>query len=204
MSYAREHFKTITTHKMLVASYCFRMGLYRQGLLHDLSKYSPTEFLEGATYWQGNRSPNNAEREATGVSLAWLHHKGRNLHHFEYWIDYGINCDTIIKGVPIPRRYVAEMVADRISASRVYLGDGYSDKEPYLYFTGRGDRLWFVHPQVKNDLAYLLGMLSEKGEERTIRYIRYQYLKGREIPQVYQPGKGFPDPKEMFQENNHR
>ena len=141
MSYAREHFHTITAHKILVAGYCFRMGLYRQGLMHDLSKYSPTEFLEGARYWQGNRSPNNAEREATGVSLAWLHHKGRNKHHFEYWIDYGINCDTIIKGVPIPRRYIAEMVADRISASRVYLGDAYSDREPYLYFTRRGDHL---------------------------------------------------------------
>ncbi len=198
MSYAQEHFHTITAHKLLVAGYCFRMGLYRQGLMHDLSKYSPTEFLEGARYWQGNRSPNNAEREATGVSLAWLHHKGRNKHHFEYWIDYGINCDTIIKGVPIPRRYIAEMVADRISASRVYLGDAYSDREPYLYFTRRGDHLWFVHPQVKNDLLYLLGMLSEKGEERTIRYIRFQYLKGRQVPEVYHEGEDFPEPSEMF------
>ena len=198
MSYAQEHFHTITAHKLLVAGYCFRMGLYRQGLMHDLSKYSPTEFLEGARYWQGNRSPNNAEREATGVSLAWLHHKGRNKHHFEYWIDYGINCDTIIKGVPIPRRYIAEMVADRISASRVYLGDAYSDRESYLYFTRRGDHLWFVHPQVKNDLLYLLGMLSEKGEERTIRYIRFQYLKGRQVPEVYHEGEDFPEPSEMF------
>ena len=57
------------------------------------------------------------------MSKSWMHHKGRNKHHFEYWIDYGINCDTIIKGVPMPRRYVAEMIMDRISASRVYLGD---------------------------------------------------------------------------------
>ena len=82
------HFLTITRHHNLVMGYCFRAGLYRQGLLHDLSKYSPAEFLVGAKYYQGNRSPNNAEREDIGVSTAWLHHKGRNRHHFEYWIDY--------------------------------------------------------------------------------------------------------------------
>lgn len=118
MMKAWQHFKTITTHKMWVMRYCFKIGLYWQGLTHDLSKYSPTEFLVGMKYYQGDRSPNNAEREDTGMSKSWMHHKGRNKHHFEYWIDYGINCDTIIKGVPMPRRYVAEMIMDRISASR--------------------------------------------------------------------------------------
>ena len=82
------HFKTITHHKMLVMQGCFKVGLYRQGLLHDMSKYCPAEFLVGARYYQGDRSPNNAEREAIGYSSAWLHHKGRNKHHYEYWIDY--------------------------------------------------------------------------------------------------------------------
>lgn len=177
-NYAWQHFKTITYHKCLVLHYCFRMGLYWQGIVHDLSKYSPTEFREGARYWQGTRSPNNAEREATGVSLAWLHHKGRNKHHFEYWIDYGINCDTIIKGVPIPRKYVAEMVADRISASRVYLGDGYNDCAPYEYWKKGRDRLWFVDDSVKNQLDQLLRMLAEKGEDVTVSYIKHTFLKG--------------------------
>lgn len=84
------HFTTITRHKILVMKECFKIGLYKQGLTHDLSKYSPTEFLVGCKYYQGNRSPNNAEREETGVSKAWLHHKGRNRHHFEYWIDYSV------------------------------------------------------------------------------------------------------------------
>ena len=133
MMKAWQHFKTITTHKMWVMRYCFKIGLYWQGLTHDLSKYSPTEFLVGMKYYQGDRSPNNAEREDTGMSKSWMHHKGRNKHHFEYWIDYGINCGTIIKGVPMPRRYVAEMIMDRISASRVYLGDAYTDQAPYQY-----------------------------------------------------------------------
>ena len=85
-----KHFCTINHHKILVMRGCFQVGLIRQGLLHDLSKYSPTEFIVGCKYYQGNMSPNNAEREAVGYSSAWLRHKGRNKHHLEYWIDYGI------------------------------------------------------------------------------------------------------------------
>ena len=81
------HLKTITHHRHLVMRGCFRMGLIWQGLTHDLSKYSPTEFFAGVRYFQGSRSPNTAEREANGYSLAWMHHKGRNRHHFEYWTD---------------------------------------------------------------------------------------------------------------------
>ena len=84
---AWRHFKTITTHRILVMQGCFKMGLYWQGLTHDLSKYSPTEFMTGVRYYQGNKSPNAAEREEKGYSEAWLHHKGRNRHHYEYWTD---------------------------------------------------------------------------------------------------------------------
>ena len=82
------HFHTITEHKIMVARHCFKVGMYWQGLTHDLSKYSPSEFWQGVKYYQGYRSPNNAEREDKGYSAAWLHHKGRNKHHYEYWIDY--------------------------------------------------------------------------------------------------------------------
>ena len=79
--------------------YCFRAGMYKQGLLHDLSKYAPVEFLVGCKYYQGDRSPNNAEREDTGISKSWLHHKGRNKHHFEYWVDYAPGDEHIINGL---------------------------------------------------------------------------------------------------------
>lgn len=65
------HFCTITKHKKLVLKECFRVGLYKQGLLHDMSKYSWTEFRVGCRYYQGTRSPNNAEREEKGYSSAW-------------------------------------------------------------------------------------------------------------------------------------
>ena len=172
------HFKTITKHKLMVMKYCFRIGLYKQGLLHDLSKYSPTEFLQGCRYYQGNRSPNNAEREETGLSKAWLHHKGRNKHHFEYWIDYAAKpCDTVIEGIQMPRNYVAEMIMDRICAARVYNGKNYTDEYPLQYYLKSKDRMWFIHKETKRQMEFLLTMLAEKGERKTLAYIKHVFLQ---------------------------
>ena len=173
------HFKTITSHKLLVMKYCFKVGLYRQGLLHDLSKYSPTEFLVGAKYYQGTRSPNNAEREEIGLSTSWLHHKGRNKHHFEYWVDYGIGAEHVLAGMPMPRKYIAEMIMDRISASRVYSPQGYTDASPLAYYEKGKEKLWFIHEDTKEQLEYLLKMLAVKGEAATLSYIKNVYLKGK-------------------------
>ena len=174
------HFKTITKHKLMVMKYCFRAGLYKQGLLHDLSKYSPTEFLVGCKYYQGHRSPNNAEREATGVSTSWLHHKGRNRHHFEHWVDYSLDGEHVIMGAQMPRKYVAEMIMDRISACRTYMGDAYTQEKPLEYYRKGKDSLWFIHPQTKKELEGLLRILNDYGEDTVIWYIKNVYLrKGR-------------------------
>lgn len=84
------HLKTINKHRHAVIRNCFRAGIPLQGLRHDLSKYAPVEFLNGAKYYDGSRSPNELERNDKGYSEAWLHHKGRNKHHFEYWTDYNL------------------------------------------------------------------------------------------------------------------
>ena len=150
------HFTTITRHKILVMKECFKIGLYKQGLTHDLSKYSPTEFLVGCKYYQGNRSPNNAEREETGVSKAWLHHKGRNRHHFEYWIDYSVEKDgNPMTGMPMPRKYIAEMMMDRMAASKIYNGKNYNDHFPLQYYE-KGKHHYMMHPQTEKDLEKLL------------------------------------------------
>lgn len=174
------HFVTITKHKILVMEHCFRIGLYKQGLLHDLSKYSPTEFLVGCRYYQGNRSPNNAEREVSGVSKAWLHHKGRNRHHFEYWIDYSTELPGHpMAGMRMPKKYVAEMLMDRICASKIYNGDQYTDHFPLQYFL-KGKHHYMMHPQTERELEGLLRILDQKGEEYLIRYVRKVYLKQKD------------------------
>ena len=119
----------------------------------------------------------NAEREDIGVSTAWLHHKGRNRHHYEHWVDYSLDGEHVIMGAQMPRKYVAEMVMDRISASRTYLGDKYTNQEPLNYYLKSKEKLWFVHPQTKKELEGLLRILHDHGEKKTLWYIKNVYLK---------------------------
>ena len=179
MGSAWKHFKTITYHKYLVAKGCFRVGLYRQGLLHDMSKYSPAEFLVGARYYQGTRSPNNAEREKLGYSAAWLHHKGRNKHHYEYWQDYSLNAapGTLVP-VPMPDRYIAEMIMDRIAASKVYKGKAYTDAAPLEYYNNSKEHP-SIHEDTKAVLEKMLTMLAEEGEAKTFACIKRELVKKR-------------------------
>ena len=159
---AWKHFCTITNHKMLVMEGCFRLGLYKQGLLHDMSKYCPTEFLPGCKYYAGFMSPTNYERKEKGYSAAWLHHKGRNKHHYEYWLDYGFPPDRRITGMRMPEKYVVEMFMDRIAACKVYMGDDYHDSAPFEYYE-RGKSITILHNETRELLESMLKMLAEKG-----------------------------------------
>lgn len=166
-----QHLRTVNHHKWLVMKYCFRAGLYKQGIIHDLSKYSWVEFSVGAKYYQGNRSPNNAEREEKGYSSAWLHHKGRNKHHIEYWLDYSLQGDTPIAGMKIPVNYVVEMVCDRIAANKIYNKDKYRDSNPLDYFESSREQ-YLIHEDTKRLLRELLTKLKEEGEDATFHYMR--------------------------------
>ena len=183
MGNAWKHFCTITHHKNLVMAGCFKIGLYKQGLLHDRSKYSSTEFLVGCKYYQGNMSPNNAERKDKGYSLAWLHHKGRNKHHLEYWIDYGVSNENGkehrgMVGMKMPVRYVCEMFIDRISASKNYQKEQYTDHSALDYFL-KGKDHYLIHPDTEALLWYLLLMLAKRGEKETFAFVKNEVLKGK-------------------------
>ena len=173
-----EHFKLVCHHRRLVRQGCFKLGLYRQGLTHDLSKFSPTEFRVGAKYFQGYRSPNDAERAETGMSLSWLHHKGRNRHHFEYWIDYIILPDgkVTMGGCKMPVKYVAEMFCDRIAACKLYHKENYTDADPYLYYLKSKDHA-MIHPESNALLGEMLLKLKEEGEKKAFAYVRHEILK---------------------------
>ena len=164
------HLKTVNHHRRLVRKGCFSVGLYWQGLTHDLSKYSFAEFWQGVKYFQGTRSPNAREREEKGYSVAWMHHKGRNKHHYEYWTDY----DAVTKNngpVAMPVRYVTEMFCDRVAACKTYMKDKYTDRSALEYYDRKkGHRS--IHPETKELLERLLVMLADKGEDETFAYIR--------------------------------
>ena len=166
------HLSTILHHKNLVRHYCFKAGLYKQGIMHDWSKYNPIEFFAGVKYYQGGkRSPNFAEKEDKKYSSAWLHHKGRNRHHYEYWIDLSSDYSKGLQGMPMAPRYVVEMFCDRMAASRNYNLENYNDRLPLEYYE-RGKSHYTMHPETAELLERLLHMLAEEGEDKTFAYIR--------------------------------
>ncbi len=144
--------------------YCFKSGLIKQGFLHDLSKYGYTEFHNGAKYYIGTRSPHYQEREDKGYSEAWLHHKGRNKHHIEYWTDFSIKTMKY-EPVDIPNRYLAESLCDRIAASEIYNGKKF---EPHMVLD------YYYHETKNLDMA--------QGTKDRLLYLINYYLKyGNEV-----------------------
>ena len=172
MSFIRNllgHIRTVSTHRHHVFILCCKCGIPLQGIFHDLSKYSPSEFIPGIKYWTGKASPQVEERKEYGYSAAWLHHKGRNKHHFEYWTDY---VDSLgIQPIEMPNKWFAEMVCDRIAACKVYLGDQYTTKSPlnyYLYAKGH----YFIHEKTARRLEEILRYLADNGEDATMKYLK--------------------------------
>jgi hypothetical protein len=158
------HLRTVNAHRREVRKLCFKCGLYWQGLTHDLSKYSPTEFINGVKFYTGTASPHCGERKAYGYSKAWLHHKGRNKHHAEYWNDHA--------PVDMPRKYLAEMICDRVAACKTYLKENYTDAAAWEYYDSHREENQFSNAS-RGHLEFFLLMLHMKGEKETFEYIRH-------------------------------
>lgn len=154
------HCKTVSKHRRLVRKLCFQFGLYWQGITHDLSKYSPVEFLNGVKFYTGKKSPHCGERDAYGYSKAWLHHKGRNKHHAEYWQD--ITPDGRTAPVLIPEKYLLEMICDRVAASMTYCKDAYTNAAPWNYYDTHRHETNF-HPKTQMALERVLTVIASEG-----------------------------------------
>ena len=168
------HFKTVVIHKWRVLKLCFRLGLYTQGLLHDLSKFQWVEFSVGVKFFQGNRSPIDREKEVKGYSQGWLHHKGHNKHHWEYWLDF--DKDKKLRGMPMPKRYIAEMFCDRVAASQTYLKDQYLNRSPLDYYLNGKDYM-IMHENTAQTIEQWLTILADYGLDKTIQMIKEELKK---------------------------
>lgn len=160
------HFRTIHTHRKWVRYFCFQMGLYKQGILHDLSKYSPTEFWESVKYFSGTSSPINAAKRDKGYSDAWFHHRGRNKHHWAFWMD-----EFSFGGIPVPmpHKYVLELIADYLGANAAYSGIK-SKKELTADFYKKEYEWWLkdkdnqiMDPITKDWVEHYLSLFAKKG-----------------------------------------
>ena len=129
-----KHLKTVLIHKWYVFIYMCRCGYIFRGIMHDMSKFSWTEFSESVKYYNGKKSPIDECKQQNGYSLAWLHHRGRNKHHYEYWVDY---LDDGGKAIEMPRKYATELICDWIAAGRTYAHNAgkkftYADELEYV------------------------------------------------------------------------
>ena len=158
------HLLTITSHKLLVGKYCWKLGLYKQAILHDLSKYSYVELKTGFKYYQGSCSPITIEKKLNGISYGWLHHQAKNKHHIHYWIDINRYCE-------IPQNYLLEMVCDRVAASKTYLKNQFRNESPLEYFY-RDPEINNMNIKSKNQLETYLKIIAEKGINQGLEYIK--------------------------------
>lgn len=168
------HLNTVNKHRFLVFKYSVKAGIPFRGLVHDLSKYSLLEFLEGVKYYNGNFIPISTCKKVNGYSKAWLHHKGRNKHHFEYWYDF--NSPT--KAPVIPYKYVVELICDNIAASKTYLKDKWNLNSQLNYFLNRKD-LNYINPKIKNMLINVYSDMIDIGIDGVLnkKYLKYMYKK---------------------------
>jgi len=166
-----KHFVTITKHKIAVMKNCFKAGLYWQGIVHDLSKYSPTEFFESVKYYQGTRSPIDACKEVKGYSEAWLHHKGRNKHHYEYWQD-GFDKGTI--HLQMPFKYALELVCDYLAAGQVYMGKNFTYQAELEWWHGKLQNNIAMDPKTK---AFVTTMLETMAADNNCNVLQKDIAK---------------------------
>ena len=166
-----QHLHTVNQHRFLVCKLCFKMGLYRQGLTHDLSKYSPSEFWLGVKYYQGDRSPIDAERKDRGYSTAWLHHKGRNRHHWQYWTDF--QKGQIVQ-LEMPIEYIKEMICDRIAACMVYQKEKYHPSSA-LEFLNKSREQHLMPQKTVAIVREMLTIVAENDLDTAMEIIRKKY-----------------------------
>lgn len=170
-----QHLHTVDTHRYEVMKNCFKCGLYSQGLSHDLSKYSPPEFLVSVKYFQGDRSPYMYEKEKYGFSYGWLHHKGRNRHHWEYWYDM-IKGEWVPLEMPLP--FFIEMVCDRVAACRIYQKENYTQRSALEYYYSRNDR-FYMHEKTAAKLEAVLKDIAENGEDAVFARLKQELRQYR-------------------------
>ena len=163
------HLHTVNKHRWKVFCLCCRVGIPIQGLLHDLSKYSFEEFFESVKYYQGTRSPIKKCKEENGYSRAWLHHKGRNKHHYEYWYDYNAPLETPM----MPFKYYLEMICDTMAAGQTYQGKNWSKEYQLSYWNNVRDKTK-LHPNMLKLLDRTYLEISKQGLDKVLKK---KYLK---------------------------
>lgn len=179
------HLRKIQTHRKWVRHYCFLAGIPWRGLTHDLSKYSPTEFWESVRFYVGTSSPINEAKKVQGYSRAWLHHRGRNRHHWAYWAD---NFSEGLIVHMMPKNDFVEMVCDFLGAAHAYSNGKFSfEKELEWWKHERDGDCKAMHPRNKLMLDIILSDLAYSEKQAYLDIpTPTQLIKSGYIQQVWE------------------
>lgn len=170
---AGKHFKLVCIHKWYVFKNCKKAGLFWAGVKHDMSKFSPTEFLESVKYFNGSKSPIDVCKQKYGWSKAWMHHRGRNPHHYEYWQD---NFDKGGESVRMPYKYALELVCDYLGAGKAYMKEGFSYKSEYEWWLNKKKNGLAMHPHTYNFVENMLYTMYIEESNDCLRPIRSNFI----------------------------
>ena len=168
-----KHLFLVIRHKNAVLIHAWKCGILWRGIVHDLSKFSPEEFFESVKYYQGNRSPIGACRRATGMSRAWLHHKGRNKHHIEYWTDPDCQIPPLM-----PYKYAVECICDKLAATKTYKGKEYKPEDALAHWQRYGNKVQ-GNPKTLAFVEKVFTDLCEHGEKYVLnkKYMKKTYAE---------------------------
>ena len=169
-----KHIKLVSKHKWLVFKFSVKLGIPFRGIMHDLSKFTPEEFLESIKYYDGKISPINVCKKQNGYSRAWLHHKGRNKHHDNYWVD--LRSEQVAP--VIPYKYMLEMICDKLSASITYNGKDWTNSSEYDYWQIEKTKI-ILNPKCERFLTDIFTKVKDEGLEKALdkKYIKSAYKK---------------------------
>jgi len=120
----------VMRHRWFVFVECCKLGIPWRGLVHDLSKFLPSEWFPYVDFFHGQGAAlrnAKAKRDSTGYykptdtghqgfDFAWLLHQKRNDHHWQWWClpeDEGG-----LKVLPMSSEARREMLADWRGAGR--------------------------------------------------------------------------------------
>lgn len=168
-----KHLHTVDKHRFLVFVNCVHCGIPFRGFVHDLSKYSPSEFWISARNYTGTRSPiANERKEEHGYSKVFIHHTRKNKHHYEYWVDVTTG-DILL--IPMPYPYALECCCDMISASMTYNGKNFTKDKPLAFFELTKDRS-MMHSATKAFIKEVLTRYRDSG---------FKHLHRKDTKRVY-------------------
>lgn len=166
MKYVK-YLKYVLRHKWYVMIECFRFGLIWRGIMHDMSKLRPSEFIPYANFFYGNGNDIRSRRDKSGYykptdtgdkefDFAWLFHQKRNSHHWQWWVlpeDGGG-----LKVLEMSDVAILEMVCDWLGAGKAqgkFSPKNDKFKETRAWYSVNKEKMQ-LHPKTRRIVEYII------------------------------------------------